>query len=59
MKRNELTVRIFLETEEGRTVPIDGLTESEKDRVFSQMNKRLTSDISRYISEHPEEYEKI
>ena len=59
MKRNELTVRIFLEAEDGRAVPFDGLDECDKERVFSHMQKRLTSDISSYVSEHPEEYEKI
>lgn len=59
MKKKELTARCFMEFEDGRVVPMEELTEEEKEYAFSRMRKRLSRVMSLYYSEHLDEFERL
>jgi hypothetical protein len=44
---------------DGRTVPVDDLTEEERAEWHRRQLKRLSEDLSAYYTQHPEDYAKL
>lgn len=59
MAKPKYTAKCFLQKEDGAIVPFDSISEEEKKEVFAKMSKRLSEGMSRYCSQHPEEFEKL
>lgn len=53
------TAKCFLQKENGEEVPFETLSDEEKKEVFEKMSRRLSEGMSRYCSQHPEEFEKL
>lgn len=41
---------------DGQTIPLDELTDEQRERWQQGMSRRLSENMSFYYSEHPEEY---
>jgi hypothetical protein len=62
MAKKEKTIpfRIFVkDTATGETFKWDELSETEKDGFKARMSQNLSKGMSRYFSEHPDEYERL
>ena len=46
----------YVNMPDGRTVPMNDLTESERAQWQQNMRQRLSEDMSAYYTQHPEEY---
>lgn len=55
-KRKEITVRCFVIMPDGRTVPVEDLTDEERAEWHRRQLRRLSEDMSDYFTQHPEEY---
>lgn len=56
----KLTFRIFVkDTMTGETHRWDYLSAKEKDSYRERMSQNLSKGMSRYFSEHPEDYERL
>ena len=56
----KLTFRIFVkDTMTGETHRWDDLSAKEKDSYRERMSQNLSKGMSRYFSEHPEDYERL
>ncbi|MBQ7435029.1 MAG: hypothetical protein IJV51_04420 [Oscillospiraceae bacterium] len=44
---------------DGRTVPVEELTDSERETWHAHMRERLSTGLSAYYSQHPEEYARL
>ncbi len=51
--------RLFLENEQGEVKPWDECSEEELKRFKKTASERLGKSMSRYFSQHPEEYQKL
>lgn len=58
-KRQEITCRSFVIMPDGRTVPVEDLTDSERETWHAHMRERLSTGLSAYYSQHPEEYARL
>lgn len=59
-KSQQIVGRIFLENSEtGEVKPWEDLTEKEKQDFRKSSAKRLGESLSRYFTQHPEEYARI
>ena len=58
-KRKELTVVCYVIMPDGRTVPVEDLTEEERAEWHRRQLKRLSEDLSAYYTQHPEDYAKL
>ena len=54
--RREITVVCFVIMPDGRTVPVEELTEEERAEWHRRQLERLSEDMSDYFTQHPEEY---
>lgn len=59
MANQKYTVKCFLHKENGEVVEFDSLTKEEKKEVFAKWSKRLSENMSRYYSQHLDEFEKL
>lgn len=62
MAKREKTIpfRIFVkDTATGETFNWDGLSEAQKDGFKARMSENLSKGMSRYYSEHLDEYERL
>lgn len=62
MAKREKTIpfRIFIkDTATGETFNWDGLSETEKNGFKARMSENLSKGMSRYYSEHLDEYERL
>ncbi|MBQ8503029.1 MAG: hypothetical protein IJ491_01995 [Clostridia bacterium] len=59
MAKTEYTVKSFLDKENGESVDFYSITQEEKKDVFASWRKRLSENMSRYYSQHLDEYEKL
>ncbi len=59
MPKTEYTVKCFLHRENGEIVDFDSISEEEKKDVFASWSERLSENMSRYYSQHLDEYEKL
>ena len=55
----EITCRSFVIMPDGRTVPVEDLTDSERETWHAHMRERLSTGLSAYYSQHPEEYARL
>lgn len=58
-KRREITVRCFVIMPDGRTVPVEDLTDEERAEWHRRQLQRLSEAMSDYYTQHPEEYAKL
>ena len=59
-KRKELTFQNFIRMEpDAEPVPLESLTEEQMQQVRERWRQRLSENMSRYYSLHPEEYAKL
>lgn len=58
-KKQKYTARCFIQLDEGEPVPVETLSEEEKEVVLTKMSKRLSEGMSRYYGQHPEEFENL
>ena len=58
-KRREITVRSFVIMPDGRTVPVEDLTDEERAEWHRRQLQRLSEAMSDYYTQHPEEYAKL
>ncbi|MFR7854754.1 MAG: hypothetical protein ACLU40_03950 [Acutalibacteraceae bacterium] len=56
MARPALKCRGFITFKDGRCIPIEEMTEDERERVSKSMNERLSRVMSEYYTNHPEEF---
>jgi len=54
-----LTCASFVLMPDGRAVPVGELTEEEREQWRANMRERLSSDMSAYYTQHPEEYARL
>lgn len=59
MARKPLTCVGYITLKDGRTIPLEEMTDKERERVNNSMNERLSRVMSEYFRLHPEEFEKI
>lgn len=59
MAKPEYKAKCYIQLDEGDPVPIETLSEEEKEVVFAKMSKRLSRVMSRYYGQHPEEFENL
>lgn len=59
VKKQKYTARCFIQIDEGEPIPIEKLSEEEKEVVFAKMSKRLSEGMSRYYGQHPDEFENL
>ena len=57
--RREITVVCYVLMPDGRTVPVEDLTEEERAEWHRRQLKRLSEDLSAYYTQHPENYAKL
>lgn len=57
--RREITVVCYVLMQDGRTVPVEELTEEERAEWHRRQLKRLSEDLSAYYTQHPEDYAKL
>ena len=55
-KRKEITVVCYVLMPDGRTVPVEDLTEEERAEWHRRQLQRLSEDMSDYYTQHPTEY---
>lgn len=58
-KRQEITCRSFVIMPDGRTVPVEELTEEERAQWHRSMKERLSEAMSGYYTQHPEEFARL
>lgn len=58
-KRKELTCVSFVVFPDGRTVPVEELTEQERETWHARMRERLSEAMSGYYTQHPEEFARL
>lgn len=44
---------------DGRTVPVEALTDDERAQWQANMRRRLSENMSDYFTQHPEEYARL
>lgn len=59
MARRELTCESFLIYPDGRTVPVQALSDGERELWRENMRRRLSRELSGYYTQHPAEYEAL
>ena len=57
--KKEITCVCFVLMPDGRTVPVEDLTEEERAEWHRRQLKRLSEDLSAYYTQHPENYAKL
>lgn len=55
-KRREITVKCFVLMPDGRTVPVEDLTEEERAEWHRRQLERLSEGMSEYFTQHLTEY---
>lgn len=58
-KRKEITVKCYVLMPDGRTVPVEDLTEVERAAWHERQLQRLSENLSDYYTQHPENYAKV
>lgn len=59
MAKQEITVKCFLHKENGEVIDFSELSEADKAEAFEKMSKRLSEGMSRYYSQHLDEFERL
>lgn len=59
MRGGKLTATISVIVDENTVKPLEELTQEELDLMHANMKERLSSSMSRYYSNHIDEYQKI
>lgn len=59
MARKPLICVGYITLKDGRTIPLEEMTDKERERVNNSMNERLSRVMSEHYRLHPEEFEKI
>jgi hypothetical protein len=59
MRARELTCVCFLLTSDRGAVPIEELSENERDAWRESARRRLSAELSAYYTQHPEQYERL
>lgn len=57
--KKEITVVCYVLMPDGRTVPVEDLTEEELAAWHERQLQRLSEDMSDYYTQHPENYAKL
>lgn len=58
-KRKEITVKCFVLMPDGRTVPVEELTEEERAAWHRRQLERLSETMSDYYTQHPDQYARL
>lgn len=58
-KRKEITVQCFVIMPDGRTVPVEDLTDEERAEWHRRQLQRLSETMSDYYTAHPEQYVRL
>lgn len=59
MANPKYTVTYYMMKEDGETVPLESLTEQERQKFEENARKRLESWGNRYFGQHPELYDTL
>lgn len=59
MKKQELKFECYISIDGAEPVPLESLTAEEKAYASQKMTDRLSENMSRYYSAHPEQYARL
>lgn len=59
MANKKLGYVLYVLQEDGEAVPLDSLSEEQKEELRQNITQRLSENLSGYFTQHPEEYVRL